>query len=87
MIEQLTEAERRQGFLASLFYLREQRTTSDHEVIECGERRDSEIKLAKRVLSRWCTVYRDTDASIRGICILKGNCHEQLLPNLRYMVK
>ena len=53
MIEQLTEAERRQVFLASLFYLREQRTTSDHEVIGCGERRDSVIKLAKRVLPRF----------------------------------
>lgn len=35
-------------------YLREQRAAAECEVFVCGERRDSEIKLAQRVLSR-CT--------------------------------
>ena len=36
------------------FYLHEQRAAAECEVFVCGERRDSEIKLAQRVLSRLC---------------------------------
>ena len=41
-----------------LFFLREQRAAAECEVFVCGERRDSEIKLAQRVLSRF--VYKSS---------------------------
>jgi len=42
----------RAAILRTRIYLREQWAAAECEVFVCGERRDSEIKLAQRVLSR-----------------------------------